>query len=141
MILQDPNYSLCVPHTLHSILSMEGEFLTIEDATEACSTHKTRGTSHEGIVAGFAAYGYKFARLRFTVDDIRDQIRQGRPVVATYWTGEDAHFTEVTWANPDRGIEYVSLNDPLYGEIAFPMSIFKLLWKHEGSWARTVVKL
>lgn len=138
MKLQDPEYSLCAPVTLYNILSIYMD-VELRDLVEVCNTHAVRGTTTEGIINGLDAYGFKLERLRFSMEGVRAATAHGH-IIATYRVDDNEnHLTWVTGVETRRRIEYINLADPLYGHTTFPMTIFRMLWRLEGSWARLVV--
>jgi len=138
--LQNPEYGLCVPHVLHHIISYKKRNITVEDIKRDCKSHKVHGTTEEGVKQCLKKHSFKFARFKFTYRDIREICKKSTPIVATYKCSDrEGHFTIITGVHTERKIEYISLMDPLYGFIVFPFSVFRVLWKLDGSWARLVV--
>lgn len=142
MKLQDPYSAMCAPTAIYNIVNQHvGRVVSLEEIAKACGHHKLRGTPIEGIYACFDTFGFKLTRLQFDVRGICAALRRSKAVVSLYWTDQkEAHFTEIAWARTERKIDYVTLNDPLYGDITFPLTVYKLLWRPEGSWARQVVR-
>jgi hypothetical protein len=69
---------------------------------------------------------------------VRAEINAGRPVGARIgWSGGGGHFMVIYGYSLIGGVEYVDIDDPIYGKSHIPLSEFSSSYQGAGSWTHT----
>lgn len=139
----DPLDASCGVQALGMVL----DFLTLREGGEAPASEAMLGelaeagllyewgTGVEELVYVARQKGYQgsYAFKDWTISQLKEQLRQGRPVVVSLGTngaGEPGHFVTVTGVSEDG--QWVSYNDPALGKVTVPAGQFLVEWSRQG---------
>ncbi|MCI0479111.1 cysteine peptidase family C39 domain-containing protein [Candidatus Uhrbacteria bacterium] len=121
---------LCGPASLKILLDFYGRTFTEEELAELCEATAEYGTDHANMVEAVRALGGEpVAKSDATLDDIREAVRRGIPVVVGWYStfGEPDDHYSVVYAIDDATI---SMMDPERdeGSVTMPLDEFDKAW-------------
>lgn len=141
LVLQSKNDGYCVPYSLVSILKYYG--ITVPKATlvkRLCKS-KNSGANLREATQVLYGFGLILKEIPFTYSSVAKSINEKAPVVLTYMSGKESHFSTITECREDsRGLDYYTLNDTYHGVFEMPGEILKALTQQDEGWIRKVVR-
>jgi len=141
----DQTTGMCGPASLRAVLLYFGVDKTEAEIAKLAGSNPDEGTPPEGLVRAAKALGFNaHTKSGATLDDIREWLGKGTPVIVDWFSVDEGHYSVVKSIEDNK----VFLMDPEIGsERSLDIDTFKRVWfdfmgsseKHEGFAERQIV--